>query len=192
MELELIITLIFIAHQSIKIKMIQAEEIRNIVTSAFEDKILVDYWYFYLLIIISTFGSFFGAYLQNKGKNLATKEDIGTITNEVKKIEAKYLEQIEEYKKQLENRYKAEKVAELFARAFYTDQDDRDFNRLNWELSLYLPKEIVCEISQKLVSKQSPADAMKVLILVRNYFGINDGLEWDNIAYTKPQAPKTE
>lgn len=100
--------------------------------------------------------------------------------------------QLEGFKKELENRSKAEKVAELFARAFHKDSELRDFNRLNWELSLYLPKDIVCEISQKLVKARTPDEAMKVLIMVREYFGNEDGLQWDNIAYSVPEKKEAE
>jgi hypothetical protein len=167
-------------------------DIRQIVESVVSDKQIVNCWYFVVMLIVAGLSGFFGAYLSTKGKHLATKEDIGRITNEIEKVKSTYAKQLERYKKELENRFKAEKVADLYARAFYKDPDLRDFNRLNWELSLYLPKDIVCEISQKLVKARTPDEAMKVLIMVREYFEIKDGLQWDNIAYSVPEKKEPE
>jgi hypothetical protein len=169
-----------------------ADEIRQIVDSVVADKLIASYWYFLVLLIVAALAAYFGAYISTKAKNLATKKDIGRITHEIESVRTTYAMQLEGFKKDLENRFKAEKVAELFARAFYRDPELRDFNRLNWELSLYLPKEIVCEISQKLVKARTPDEAMKVLIMVREYFGIKDGLQWDNIAYSVPEKKEAE
>ena len=168
------------------------EEIRKIVESVVADKQIASYWYPLVLLVVAGLSAYFGAYFSEKGKNLATKEDIRRITAEIEKVKTAYAEQLERYKRDLENRFKAEKVADLFARAFYTDENLRDFNRLNWELSLYLPRDIVCEISQKLVKARTPDEAMKVLIMVRKHLGINDGLSWDNIAYSVPDKKPAE
>lgn len=90
----------------------------------------------------------------------------------------------------LEIRYKADKVAELFSRYFNKRKDTDDiyeFEKLNWELCFYLPKDIICEISQKLVNCKSKHDAMELFIRIREYMGISDGLEADNIVYI-PEA----
>jgi len=168
-----------------------SEEVKQVVEAVIANKQVASYWYIIIMVIISGACAYFGAYLSTKGKNLATKEDIGKITNEVESIKADYARDLEKYKRELENRAKAEKVAELFARAFYKEPDLREFNRLNWELSLYLPKEIVCEISQKLIKTRTPAKAMEILIMVREHFGMTDGLQWENIMYSMPDG-KTE
>lgn len=168
------------------------EELRQIIEEVVGQKQIGVYWFWLITLLVSGLSAYFGAYLSTKGKNLATKEDVGAITDEIEKVKVDYAKQLEVHKRELENRFKAEKVAELFARAFYKDPDLRDFNRLNWELSLYLPKEIVCEISQKLIKARTPDKAMEVLIMVREYFGIKDGLAWDNIAYSVPEKNEAE
>ena len=160
------------------------EEIRQVV-DALADKQSATMLYYIVLLIVAGVASYLGSYLSTKGKNLATKEDIDELTRTVEKVKTEYAKQLEEFKIQLALRLKAEKVSELFARAFYEKGDAQEFNRLNWELSLYLPKEIVCEISQHLVNGKNPGDAMKILLLVRKHLGIDDGLQWDNIAYTR-------
>jgi hypothetical protein len=170
----------------------EIDEIRQVVGSIVRDNQIAVYWHILTTLVIAGSSAYFGAYFSMKGRNFATKEHLGQITNEIKSLEFKYATQLESYKKDLEKRFEAEKVADLLARAFYEDQDLRDFNRLNWELSLYLPREIVCEISQKLVKQRTPDEAMKLLIMVREHFGIKDGLQWDNIAYSVPDKKKAE
>lgn len=92
-----------------------------------------------------------------------------------------------------ERKYKAEKVAELFARKFNGAGDREgkfEFEKLNWELALWLPKETVCEISQKLVHGDKFA-AMELLIQIRKDLGLDDGLQPENIVYlTDAKNPK--
>lgn len=56
---------------------------------------------FILLVIISGFVQFIIAFFKEKGKNLATKDDIGKITNEIKIVESKFINQTEILKSQL-------------------------------------------------------------------------------------------
>jgi hypothetical protein len=42
------------------------------------------------------------------------------------------------------------------------------------------------------VKGRTPDEAMKVLILVREFFGIKDGLTWENIAYSVPEKKEAE
>src|SRR5947207_2894334 len=103
------------------------QEIRQIVENAMANKQVVSYCYPLVLLIVAGLSAYFGAYFSEKGKNLATKEDIGRITDQIEKVKSTYSEQMERYKRELENRFKAEKVAELFARAFYKDTELREF-----------------------------------------------------------------
>lgn len=48
-------------------------------------------------------------YFKEKGKNLATKEDISEITNEIKKVESVYNNSLEKYKFELQKDYYASK-----------------------------------------------------------------------------------
>src|ERR1017187_2683087 len=82
---------------------------------------------------------------------------------------------LEEYKQEIARRQRAEKVAELFAR-FHYKFDQYEIAKLIWELSFYLPCELVCEMSQTLVNGKTPADTMKLFVRVREHFGLKDGL----------------
>ena len=53
---------------------------------------------FILLVIISGIVQFIIAYYKEKGKNLAQKEDIGKITEEIKAVEVKFINETEKLK----------------------------------------------------------------------------------------------
>ena len=89
---------------------------------------------------------------------------------------------LEEYKQEIARRQRAEQVAELFAR-FHYKFDQYEIAKLIWELSFYLPCELVCEMSQTLVNGKTPADTMKLFVRVREHLGLKDGLTWENITY---------
>jgi len=89
---------------------------------------------------------------------------------------------LEEYKQEIARRQRAEKVAELFAR-FHYKFDQYEVAKLMWELSFYLPRELVCEMSQTLVNGKTHEDTMKLFVRVREHLSIKDGLTWDNITY---------
>jgi hypothetical protein len=67
--------------------------------------------------------SFLPEYFKEKGKNIATKEDIGVITKEIKKAESKYLAEIEKIKSQLQvsvdNKKRLNKSADLSITNFF-------------------------------------------------------------------------
>ena len=86
-------------------------------------------------------------------------------------------------------------VAELFARRFNKTEEAYEFEKLNWELALFLPKDLVCEISQKLVNAKTKFEVMDLFIRIREHLGVRDGLTANNIAYigtppTKVTEPK--
>ena len=96
-----------------------------------------------------------------------------------------------EIDRKLECRYKADKVAELFARYFNKRKEPIDiyeFEKLNWEISLYLPKDIICEISKLFVKCDNKFEAMKLLIRIREHLGTEDGLKPENIVYIPESA----
>ncbi|MBI2513442.1 MAG: hypothetical protein HYV96_15825 [Opitutae bacterium] len=84
-----------------------------------------------------------------------------------------------------ERRRKAQLVAELFSRRFNKPDEVYEFEKLNWELALVLPKDLVCLITTKLVEKNDKFSAMEVLVAIRERLGVKDGLEPQNIAYKK-------
>lgn len=94
---------------------------------------------------------------------------------------------LEVFKKELdrteEKRRKMQLVAELFARRFNKPEEIYEFEKLNWELALFLPREIVCEISEKLVKAKTKFEVMDLFIKIRKELGKDDGLEAGNISY---------
>ena len=55
---------------------------------------------------------------------------------------------LEEYKDQLKIRAQAARAAELLAMELSgSDENAREFNKLAWESSLWLPANLVCDIS---------------------------------------------
>lgn len=55
------------------------------------------------LVLVLILWIYLPTYFKEKGKNLATKEDIGHITNEVEKVRTLYLKEIEKLKSALES-----------------------------------------------------------------------------------------
>ena len=66
------------------------EQIQNAVESAISQGNLFPWWSYLLWFLLAGLGSYFAVYLREKGKNLATKEDIGKITDEIEKVKLKY------------------------------------------------------------------------------------------------------
>lgn len=73
-----------------------------------------------LLIIIGLYLAFFKSYFQEKGKNLATLEDIGTITQNVESIKTEFIRETErlkldiQYTNQIKYTIKTEEMKSLF------------------------------------------------------------------------------
>ena len=59
------------------------EQIQNTVELAISQGILFPWWSYILFIVLSGLASYLAVYLREKGKNLATKEDIGKITDDL-------------------------------------------------------------------------------------------------------------
>jgi len=74
------------------------EQIQNAVTTAISQGHLFPWWSYVLFIILSGVSCYFGIYLREKGKNVATKEDIGGITDEIEKVKSRY--EIENHRSQ--------------------------------------------------------------------------------------------
>ena len=62
------------------------EKIREIVVAAIEKSASMDAWQIVLLIVASSVAAFFGAYLKEKAKGTATKEDIEEITRKIEGV----------------------------------------------------------------------------------------------------------
>lgn len=55
----------------------------------------MDYFSLFAIILFTGAASYFGSYLRTKGKNLATKEDIKSITDEIESVKTEYAKQLE-------------------------------------------------------------------------------------------------
>jgi len=94
-----------------------------------------------------------------------------------------------------ERKYKSEKVAELFSRKFNggaKGEGNFEMERLLWELALWLPKERVCQITEKLVNGKTKLEALELLIEIRKDLGLDDGLKPENVAYLAGRTIKHE
>jgi len=79
-------------------------EIRQIVESIVADKQVANCWYSFALLVVAGLSAFLGAYFSTKGKNLATKEDIGRITGETQKAMEPFNERLVIFTKEIERR----------------------------------------------------------------------------------------
>lgn len=66
------------------------EQIQNAVDSAISQGNLFPWWSYFLWFVLAGLGSYIAVYLREKGKNLATKEDIRAITDRVEEVKLKY------------------------------------------------------------------------------------------------------
>jgi hypothetical protein len=71
------------------------DEIKNIVENALAQGHFFQWWHFVLWMLFSGVGAYFGTYVREKGRNAATKEDVGRITDEIEKVKWIYAQGIE-------------------------------------------------------------------------------------------------
>lgn len=76
------------------------EKLRIIVEEAIKNANPFSWWSYLVLMIIVRAGAFFGAYLRQKGKNFATKEDTAEITRRVEEIRIQFARNMEEVSQQ--------------------------------------------------------------------------------------------
>jgi len=80
------------------------DELKNYVDAAIKQRDSFTLAYFIVVPIISIFGSFLVTYLKEKGKNAATKEDIGRITTEIEASKSHFTERLEHLRAELNSR----------------------------------------------------------------------------------------
>ncbi len=98
---------------------------------------------------------------------------------------------LERYRLTLLKIQKAEKIAQLFAympRIYagsdLTTQDEIRINELILELSLYLPRDLVCELSEHISNPEKRPYYKRCFVKIRAYLiGSDDGLNEDNISH---------
>jgi hypothetical protein len=104
-------------------------------------------------------------------------------------IKHEYDKKLEEFRFEQRKREQAVKVAKLLALSFDSKTDEREFNELAWELSLWLHKDIVWEITKCLCGDSSAKDPKEILIIIRKALnnGKDDGLEAGQIVHRQPK-----
>ncbi len=76
-------------------------EIKTLIEEAIRSNHPFTWWFFLIILLIPAVSAFVGAYLQKKGENIATKEDVENITDKIEKIRSQYNEQLEALKASL-------------------------------------------------------------------------------------------
>lgn len=158
------------------------DEIRTIVESAIDDKVMIQYWYYLATLIVAGLTAYIGAYVSTRAKNLATQEDIQKLTAKVEDVKA-------EYKLDFRRKEQSAAVAEILAKYHYGGREDpQEFIQLAWELSLWLPADAVRQLTMHLREFQrGETDPKNILIYVRKMLhGENDDLAAEDIVHFGP------
>ncbi len=72
-------------------------EIQSAIEEALSQKELFPWWSYVLWSLFTAVGVFIGMYLKEKGVNLATKEDVGNITDEIEGVRSDYKKENDRY-----------------------------------------------------------------------------------------------
>jgi hypothetical protein len=72
-------------------------EIQAAVESALANKVILPWWSYLISFLIVAGGAYFGVYLKEKGRNLATREDIKDITDKIEKVRSDYRKENDRY-----------------------------------------------------------------------------------------------
>jgi hypothetical protein len=111
------------------------------------------------------------------------------ITNSIKH---EYDKKLEEFKREQVRREKAAVVAEFLAEwTHLKGSDTKRLNQLLWELTIYLPSNLVRDVKSMTSATPGCKTSSEVLIAVRDHLlGANDPLRIDDITYFKhPENP---
>lgn len=71
------------------------DQIKRILETSLDQIFMIQWWHYLMWLVVTAIGAYIGTYLQAKGRNLATKEDIGKITTEIEKVKLIYAKEIE-------------------------------------------------------------------------------------------------
>lgn len=64
------------------------EEIRGTIQDAIGQGWSFAWWHYLLWLVVTGAGAYLGTYLREKGRNTATKEDVGAITKKVEEVKS--------------------------------------------------------------------------------------------------------
>jgi hypothetical protein len=84
-----------------------------------------------IAVIALLWKTYLPSYLKKKAEHLATKEDIGEITEQVKKVETKYSSELEKLRSDLER--KTHVSTSQFTLEFESDQDFQVWWRIKFD-----------------------------------------------------------
>jgi hypothetical protein len=92
---------------------------------------------------------------------------------------------LEDYRSEIRRREQAARVAKLLALSYRPDAKPHEFNELAWELSLWLPPELVRELSRCLCGADGAMSPKDILIAIRKLLlqNASDDLTADQIVH---------
>lgn len=104
-------------------------------------------------------------------------------------IRHEYDKRLEEYRRELDLRDRAAMVAELFAEWASLPQDPKRLNQLTWEASLWLPADIVREVSKRPSNSPDAREVKEILVDVRRHLsGVPDDLTAEQLVHFPKRA----
>ncbi|SRR6266542_5699231 len=164
------------------------QEIKAVVDSVVAEKVLLTYPQLFLFVLLSGIAAYIGAYLKQKGQNLASREDIQDLTKKVEAIKISFSKQVEDYKAELAQRSRVAEVAEFFTEWISPSADFAKLNGYAMRLSLWLPNEIYRDIGRCICYEAGAANPKQILVNVRKYIlGDKAGdLKAENIIHFQP------
>ena len=112
-------------------------------------------------------------------------------------IQHEYAKKLEDYRNSIRIREQATRVVDLLVHVIYAPKrDDEKFVRLVWELALWLPAELVWEVTRLVCGDAGAKDPKEILVAVRRILlqDPSDELKPEQIAHVQlpprpPQAP---
>jgi hypothetical protein len=109
-------------------------------------------------------------------------------------IKHSYDKLLKQYESQVKIREQAARVAEFLALAFSPTIEPMRFNQLAWELSLWLPAPLVCDISRCLAGEKDAKTPKEILIEVRRILlqAPNDTLRPENLLHREDPLGRAE
>ena len=92
----------------------------------------------------------------------------GEYQRELAKLNHDFAKKLEDYKEEIKIRAQAARTAELLAVALSSDNGKaRELNKLAWELSLWLPANLVIDLANCLAPSENPKHPKEILVEVR-------------------------
>jgi len=147
-----------------------AEDIKSAIDAAIANKVLLTYPQLVLFVLLSGIAAYLGAYLKQKGQNLASKEDIRGLTKQVEEVRNNYAKQLEDYKQELLQRSRVAEVAEFFTEWGRGESADKiKLNGYSTNLSLWMPNDLYRELGKCVCYAKGALTSKEVLIRVRKH-----------------------